>query len=82
MPHRFSLPKVLSVSLQTQAAAQDEENKVNNNTLAVNERKSEQGSNKICKEKVDLFAFYQPLTVVNGIVFNYFYPVRHVLILE
>ena len=23
-----------------------------------------------------MFAFYQPLTVVNGIIFNYFYPAR------
>ena len=27
-----------------------------------------------------MFAFYQTLNVVNGIIFNYFYPVRKVLI--
>ena len=27
-----------------------------------------------------MFAFYQSLTVVNGIIFNYFYPARKVLI--
>ena len=27
-----------------------------------------------------MFAFYQSLTVVNGIVFNYFYPVRKALL--
>ena len=29
-----------------------------------------------------MFAFYQPLIVVNGIILNYFYPVRKVLILN
>ena len=29
-----------------------------------------------------MFAFYQPLTVVNGFIFNYFYPARKVLILN
>ena len=80
LPYRYNLPKVVSISLQPQAAAKDEEDTVNDNTLAVNEKENEQESNEICKKKVNLFAFYQPLTVVNGIVFNYSYPVRHVLI--
>ena len=53
---------------------------VNNITLAATEKESDQESNKISNKKVNIFAFYQPLTVVNGIIFNYFYPPRKVLI--
>ena len=80
LPYRFDLPKVVSIPLQPQAAAKDEEDTVKNNTLAVNEKESEQESNEICKKKVNLIEFYQPLTVVNGIAFNYSNPVRHLLI--
>ena len=41
---------------------------VNNITLAATERESDQESNKIYNKKVNMFAFYQPLTVVNGII--------------
>ena len=44
----------------------------------MNEKESEHKSNEICKKKVKLFTFYQPLTVVNGIVFHY--SIQYVLI--
>ena len=53
---------------------------VKNNTLSATERESDQESNEIYNKKVNIFAFYQPLTVVNGIIFNSFYPVRKALI--
>ena len=53
---------------------------VNNNTLAVNEKESDQESNEICNKKVNFLLFYQPLTVINGINFKYFYPKPHALI--
>ena len=53
---------------------------VSNITLAATERESDQESNEIYNKKVNMFAFYQSLTVVNGIVFNYFYPAHKVLI--
>ena len=65
--------------LQPQAAAQDEENMVNKNTLAATERESDQQSNEIYNKKVNMLAFYQPLTVINGIIFNHFYPAHKVL---
>ena len=48
--------------------------------MAATERESEEELNEIYNKKVNMFAFYQPLTVVNGIIINYFYPVRKVLI--
>ena len=52
---------------------------VNNITLAATKRESDQESNEIYNKKVNMFAFYQPPTVVNSIIFNYFYPARKVL---
>ena len=66
--------------LYPEAAAPNEEDTVSSNTLAVNESESDQKSNQICNKKVNLFAFSQPLTVFDGIIFNYFYLVDHALI--
>ena len=66
IPHQFSLPNLVSISI----SVHHKEDIINNNILAVNERKSEQESNKIYKKNVNLVAFYQHLTVVNCLVFN------------
>ena len=82
VPHWFSLPKVFSIFLIAQTVDQDEEDTANHITLSATERESDQESNEIYHKKVNMFAFYQPLTVVNGIIFNYFYPAPKVLILN